>query len=199
MARLFYVLGILSLICAGLLLRLSGARLLRDAPQNENDLPISVNRQALIRQNPGQNDSRLSSPLLEQAAAFALYLDPPKPTPHKDTPLPTVGAPPVARPASPTPQFRLLGISYDQSHPDRSLAMVSDASQGGRWIRKGEHLGYFVVERIEKEAIIYRDGDQLRQLVVTIKEPVQLARLRSRELASIQSVTAGETLAGVSR
>ena len=76
--------------------------------------------------------------------------------------------------------------------------MVWDANKGGYWIKKGDRLGHFVVERIEKEAIFYRDGDQLRQMAVAVKQPVQLARLKSKESASMQEVAAHETLVSAS-
>jgi hypothetical protein len=91
-----------------------------------------------------------------------------------------------------------LAISYYRSNPDRSLAMVWDASKGGYWIKKGDQLGHFIIERIEKEAVIYRDGDQLRQMAVAVKPTAQLGRLKSRESASLQEIKAHETLVSVS-
>lgn len=196
MVKTLYVIGIVALICAGLLFGLSGVQLLQGVPPDEQDLGICMSERLLSLQSLSKSNRQSLSPLLEQATAYALYLTPPKPPspPGAATPQPIVSAPPVPRPPTAAPQFRLLAISYYRSSPDRSLAMVWDGSKGGYWIKKGDRLGHFVVERIEKEAIFYRDGDQLRQMAVAIKEPVQLGRLKSKESASNRQVAANETL-----
>jgi hypothetical protein len=198
---MLYVVSILCLISTGLLFGLCGVQWMQSVPSDERDPWIPATER--LRQSLNGNDKAASSPLLEQAAAFALYLDPPKPPPRRETSLPTVSpapvsAPPVPRPPNPTSQFRILAISYYRSSPDKSLAMVWDAKKGGYWIRKGDRLGHFVVERIEKEAVIYRDGDQLRQMAVAVKQPAQLARLKSKESASIQEIAASQTLVSAS-
>jgi len=198
--KILYVISILSLICAGLLFGVSGVQLLQGVPQDEHNPGMSVTERLLTFQGPNGNSDQSSNPLLEQAAAFALYLSPPKPPPSPPMTQQSANiAGPAPRPPSPTPQFRLLAISYYRANPDMSLAMVWDASKGGYWIRKGDRLGHFVIERIEKDAIFYRDGDQLRQMAMTIKEPAQLARLRSKESASSQNVAANEIVVSASK
>jgi len=198
---MLYVVSILCLSCASLLFGFCGVQWMQDVPRDERDSWISATER--LRQSRNSHNSAASSPLLEQAEAFALYLNPPKPPPRREASLPAVSAvsvspPPAPRPPSPTPQFRILAISYYRSSPDKSLAMVWDANKGGYWIKKGDRLGHFVVERIEKEAIIYRDGDQLRQMAVAVKQPVPLARLKAKESASMQEVAPNGTLASAS-
>jgi hypothetical protein len=192
-----YAVSLLSLFCAGLLFWRGGMQLLCVARPDGLGAAAPIHERLVSLQGRSKNADQALSPLVKQATAFALYLNPPQP-PLPPRPIvtapPTVNPPPVPRPASPAPQFRLLGISYNRSDPDRSLAMVWDAGQEGRWIRKGDRLGHFVVERIEKEALIYRDGDQLRQMAVAVKELPPLGRLKSREAASMQKVAAGATL-----
>jgi hypothetical protein len=72
-----------------------------------------------------------------------------------------------------------MAISYYRASPGRSLALISDPSKGGSWIGEGGCGGHFVVEKIEREAIFYRDGDQVRQMAITIDKPVSLTRLAS--------------------
>ncbi len=203
MVKMLYVVSILCLICASLLFGRCAVQWLQGVPADERAPGIPLSERLRMRQGLNGNTNAASTPLLEQAEALALYLDPPKPPPRVSTSQPTVSPatvspPPVPRPPNPTPQFRLLAISYYRSSPDRSLAMVWDASKGGYWIKKGDRLGHFVVERIEKEAIYYRDGDQLRQMAVAVKQPVQLARPKSKESASIQKVAANQTLVSAS-
>ena len=194
MMKMLYVVSILCLIGAGLLFGFCGVQWMQGVPPDERDPWIPATERLRQRQSLNGHDNAAPSPLLEQAEAFALHLNPPKPPPRAETSLPAVSPPPAPRPPSPTPQFRILAISYYRSSPDKSLAMVWDANKGGYWIKKGDRLGHFVIERIEKEAIIYRDGDQLRQMAVAIKQPVPLARLKSKESASIQEMAANQTL-----
>jgi hypothetical protein len=191
--RVIYAVGVLALIDAGLLLGLCGVRWQQGVSPEEQERWISpVERLRTDQKFAGGNLT--STPLVEQAEAFALRLNPPKPPVRMETPVPVVTAPPVPRPPSPTPQFKLLAISHYRSHPEMSLAMIWDAGKGGIWVRKGDHLGHFVVERIEKDAIYYRDGDQLHQMAITIGEPAQLARLKSEGAASSRNVAAHEVL-----
>lgn len=198
MVKMLYVVSILCVLCASLLFGHCGVQWMQGVPPDERDPWIPATERLRLRQSLNGQDKAASSPLLEQAEAFALHLNPPKPAPRQETSLPAVSPPPAPRPPSPTPQFRILAISYYRSSPDKSLAMVWDANKGGYWIKKGDRLGHFVIERIEKEAIIYRDGDQLRQMAVAVKQPVPLARPKSKESASLQKVAANGTLVSAS-
>ncbi len=203
MVKVLYVVSILCLVGASLLFGFSGMQWMQGAPPDEREPWIPVTERLRARQSPNGHDKAASSPLLEEAETLARYLDPPKPPPRQETSLPTVGpapvsAPAVPRPPSPAPQFRILAISYYRSNPEKSLAMIWDATKGGYWIKKGDRLGHFIVERIEKEAILYRDGDQLRQMAVAVKQSVPLAKLKSKESASMQEVAPKGTLASAS-
>ncbi len=204
MIRMLYVVSILCLLGAGLLFGFCGLQWTQGVPPDEHDSWVPATERLRQRQSLNGNTSAAANPLLEQAEALALHLNPPKPPPSSpQTSLPAVsptpaGAPPVPRPPSPTPQFRILAISYYRSNPDKSLAMVWDASKGGYWIKKGDRLGHFIIEKIEKETILYRDGDQLRQMAVAVKQPAQLARLKSKESASMQQMAVNQTLVSAS-
>ena len=203
MVKMLYIVSILCLMSAGLLFGLCGVQWLQGGPEDERIPGMPVSERLHLRQNLNGGNNAGPNPLLEQAEALALYLNPPKPPPRRETALPAVNRPsltpsPAPRPLSPTPQYRILAISYYRSSPDKSLAMVWDAKKGGYWIKKGDRLGHFVVERIEKEAIFYRDGDQLRQMAIAIKQSVPLARLKSKESASIQEVAANRGLVSAS-
>jgi len=197
---MLHVVSILCLMSAGLLFGLCGMQWVQGVPADERDPWIPAAERLRLRQSLNDNNNASSSPLLEQAGVLARYLNPPKPVPpRQETSRPTAGRPPVStpvsRPPNPTPQFRILAISYYRSRPDQSLALVWDAQKGGYWIKKGDRLGHFVIERIEKQAVIYRDGDQLRQMAIALKPSVPLARLKSKESASIQEVAAHGTRA----
>jgi hypothetical protein len=194
--KMLYIVSMVCLVGASLLFGACGVQWMQGVPPDERDAWVPATERLRLRQSLN-SDKAAASPLLEQAEALALYLNPPQPPPQKGTSLPTVSAPlaspmPVPRPPSPTPQFRILAISYYRANPEKSLAMVWDATKGGYWIKQGDHLGHFVVEKIEKEAVLCRDGDQLRQMAVP------LARLKAKEAASVQEMAAHQTLVSAS-
>jgi hypothetical protein len=116
------------------------------------------------------------TPLVAQATAFALYLNPPKPPVPPQTP-PRVNPPQSAsKPVVAIPQFRLLSTSRHALHPEKSLALVSESGRGERWIRKGDRLGPLVVESIRDGTLVYREGGQLHEVTVAMKQTVELSR-----------------------
>ena len=76
-------------------------------------------------------------PLLAQAEAFALCLNPPKP-PQRAAPVPRPRiARPEVKPAAAPPPLRLMGISYHRANPAESRALVSVSDGGCRWAGVG--------------------------------------------------------------
>jgi hypothetical protein len=121
----------------------------------------------------------MRSPLVQAAKAFALYLNPPakaKPTlaaaATKGAPVSpetkTAGMTPEVRPVASSPKFELQGISYHRSRPERSMALVWQPDTGRRWVRPGEQLGHLVIEQINSDAIVYRDGQLTQELALDL-------------------------------
>ena len=113
-----------------------------------------------------------TAPLIVQAEALAAYLNPPQ-GPHRPlAPVVTSDAAPPApaiRPAAPSVKFRLHGTSYYPNQPGRSMALIGEvgAAEGSeRWVREGTQLGHFVIHEIRRGAIVYRDGENLREMAV---------------------------------
>ncbi len=49
------------------------------------------------------------------------------------------------------------------------MALISElgsAEGSERWVKEGTQLGHFVVQEIRRGAIVYRDGDNLREMAV---------------------------------
>jgi hypothetical protein len=112
------------------------------------------------------------SPLVAQAKLLASILGPPK-SPEKPT-LPASGADstpsaPTVRPAAASVRFRLFGTSYYPNEPGRSMALISEIGSGEseeRWVKEGTQVGHFVIHEIRRGMIVYRDGEQLREMAV---------------------------------
>jgi hypothetical protein len=161
-------------------------RWLQGAPQDKDNPEISIaERFQAFRSFSTKNNDDVIPPLVKQATAYAMYLNPPEPPAPKEAPQPKK---PVHRSLGTTPKFRLLSTTYYRSSPEKSLALVSEPGRGAHWIKKGERLGQFVVESVEKGAIVYRDGNQSHEMRITIKETVQLAQIKSNMSASTRAI-----------
>lgn len=106
------------------------------------------------------------SPLVKQAAAFGLYLNPPpKPKPKPKTP--TVGRPslPPPDPVKTTAKFTLIGTSYYSAHPELSLAYIDEPGKGFHWVRQGSKVAHLVIEQVKDGSIVVKDRERTVTLV----------------------------------
>jgi len=120
-------------------------------------------------------------PLVAQAEAFSRFLDPPKPVESKpESVAQTTSLLPTIRPPVSSVRFRLCGTSCCPNQPGRSMALISEiGSQEGteRWVKEGAPVGHFVIHEIRQDGIVYRDGDQLREMAVeTAHDPVSIVQ-----------------------
>ena len=122
------------------------------------------------------------SPLVKQAEAFALYLNPPKPKiapPTHGTDRPSI----IPRPPAPgSPKFKLIGTSHYASHPELSLALIDEVGKGLRWVRQSSKLGHLIIEQVKDGLVVVRDGRRTFELVAErpekrslLKEPLSRA------------------------
>jgi hypothetical protein len=76
---------------------------------------------------------------------------------------------PPIRLATPSAKFKLHGTSYYPNQPDRSMALIGEvggAEGSERWVKEGAQLGHFVIHEIGRGAIVYRNGEDLREMAV---------------------------------
>jgi hypothetical protein len=161
---------------AAALLALTAVRWMTGPSSEAQEVPSLADHVAQIRAGHVEADSCLG-PLVADAQAFARVLTPPKPQAAQEAPPATAAAPPFTPPRL-TPQFSLLSTTYYREDPGRSLALVSEPDGEGRWVGKGERLGHGVVERVEKGMLVYRDGNDLREVPLPQRQGVPLARLQ---------------------
>ncbi len=126
----------------------------------------------------GDSDKRSEnqiSPLVKQAEAFALYLNPPaKPTPKK-TPA-TYESPILPRPTVVSAKFTLIGTSYYALHPELSLALIDEPGKGLRWVRQSSEVGHLVIEQVKDGLVVVRDGQRTFELVTMRPEERSLLK-----------------------
>ena len=142
-----------------------------------------------FNQNKGEKkakgDSQVS-PLVKQAQAFALYLNPPP------KPAPPPSAAPTAPAAVPKPEivsakFELVGTSYYALHPEMSMALIDEPGKGLRWVRQSGSVGHLIIEQIKDRVVVVRDGQRTFELAA--KRPEQRSLVKNAP----KSVSAGET------
>jgi len=125
------------------------------------------------------------SPLVEQAAIFARYLNRFEVTAKRDVskgPIDHQEPACVARGAiaTPVPKFDLHGTIYCPAHPEKSMALIWELdSHGGsrRWTREGDLLGGFIIDEIRVGSLTCRSGQQTHEVPVKHRvSPPQLVR-----------------------
>jgi len=172
MIRLLHSLGILALLatCAvsGLCARLWSRR--ADA---ELAIPAGPD---IVRTLAEQGAHRVeaqerASPLVVQAEALAAYLTPPPPPPTKPPPAPRrpvqQAAAPAARPVQTVPKFVVRAVSYCETRPEKSVALIDESgSELAYWVHEGDRIGHVAVHEIKPGAVICLAGEGLCEMAV---------------------------------
>jgi hypothetical protein len=107
------------------------------------------------------DESAGGGPLVKQAQAFALYLNPQQPKAGFTGPSAKVGPRgPVAA------KFTLIGTSFSAAHPEMSLAFIDEPGKGMNFVRQSSQVGYLVIEQIKDGLIVVRDGQRTFEMAV---------------------------------
>jgi len=125
----------------------------------------------------GTKSKSQSSPLVKQAEAFALYLNPPAEKIEKSPSVRrsqtgTYTPPPVSA------KFELIGTCYYTSKPELSLALIDEPGKGFRWVRQSSKVGYTVIEQIKDGSVIIRDSKGTRELVAEREQQRSLIKAK---------------------
>ncbi len=204
MVRLLYIVGISSVLASCGVFGLCAWKRGQVDPRCEAFLrgPSAVQRFLESAGERVEEGEREVPPLVAQARLLEACLNPPKPVAEK---VPEVvgaegkrevsEAAPAVRPVAPSVTFKLHGTSCYPNQPDRSMALISEAgyAQGEeRWVKEGTQLGHFVIHEIRKGMIVYRDGDQLREMTVergaSVPSLVRDMRSGSRQISGDMGV-----------
>lgn len=141
----------------------------------------------------GEKSDSQVSPLVKEAEAFGLYLNPPKP---KAPPRPAARERSVSvpRPAVVSAKFDLIGTSYYELRPELSLALIDEPGEGLHWVRQSSKVGHLVIEQIKDGLVVVRDGQRTFELEVErpkkkslVKGSISDARITSTEPSPIRA------------
>ncbi len=102
------------------------------------------------------------TPLIRQAKAFALRINPPPPP----EPVRTEAAPQeeIRPKVEISAKFKLIGTSYHTGDEESSWALIDEVGKGWHWVRQGERIDYLVIEKIGDGVVLIRDGNKTYEL-----------------------------------
>jgi hypothetical protein len=107
-------------------------------------------------------DSR-ESPLVEQAEAFASYLNPLKPKVQKTSP----GTKTTFASRLPvTPKFKVFATSYYAENPELSQALIDEPGRGRYWVRQSGKVGHLLVEQVKDGLVIVKSSEETFELKI---------------------------------
>jgi len=153
MVRALMVFSTLALIFAGLIFVLCIVQILQGTPSTESDLEISLREKMMQVGDVNKSRQKTVSPLVEQAEIFALYLNSHQAQESKNTLISKsrqMQSMSNLMSSETTPKFKLLATIHYRLKPEKSMALVSEPGSGTHWIKRGAHLGHFVIEKIER-------------------------------------------------
>jgi len=121
--------------------------------------------------NKATRDTNQVSPLVQQAGAFALYLNPPQPK----APRPVTGRPStIKRAPSATPKFKVMGTSYYKDHPESSMALIDEPGKGLHWVRQSGMVGHLLIQEVKDGIVVVKDNSGTFELKAEEKPHISL-------------------------
>jgi hypothetical protein len=196
MIKTLRITSVLAVVLAVVLFVLPAVFGVRSDEQAEQFLtsPGAIEQFNKAKGETGKKSESQVSPLVKEAEAFALYLNPPKPKAPPRRP-PRDGGAMVPRPRAPvSAKFSLIGTSYYALRPELSLALIDEPGKGFRWVRQSSNVGHLVIEQIKDGVVVVRDGKSTSELEVQrpkkrslVKGSVSDARITSTEPSQISA------------
>lgn len=121
--------------------------------------------------NKPRGDASQESPLVKQAGAFALYLNPPKPKTPKTATGRTTG---IIRGPAATPKFKVIGTSCYKGRPELSIALIDEPGKGLHWVRQSSKVGHLLIEQIKDGLIVVKDNKGTFEIMAEQKPETSL-------------------------
>lgn len=178
---------IAAIICAVLVVLIVGFGLKGD-PKIEKFLAspsIIQELKKVLGKTPAESD--LVSPLVKEARAFALRIDPPPPPVAKPLPprTPAGQAQVTKKPAIPQPKapiapsgkFELIATCRYEEDPRKSLALINLPAKGNQWFRVGENVEHLVIDEINDGSIVFTQNGGNQSSVLMKQIPTKIRSL----------------------
>jgi hypothetical protein len=107
------------------------------------------------------------SPLVKQAEAFALYLNPLKPAVRKVTKGTKI--PGISGKVNVTPKFPVLATIVYPNNPTLSQALINEPGKGRHWVRQSSMVGHLFVEQVNDGHVVLKSGDETYNIEISEK------------------------------
>ena len=155
-----------AIVCAVLVILIVGFGLKGD-PKIEKILALPSIIQELKKIPVKTVTSDLLSPVVKEAKAFALRIDPPpppkKPAPEKKEPTerPVAKKPEIREPkvsVSTGGKIQLIATCRYENNPRNSLALLDLPAKGQQWFRVGDKVEHLVVEEVNDGSVVFTQG-----------------------------------------
>jgi len=115
-----------------------------------------------------KKNSSQSSPLVDRAQLFARLSNPPKPIPKPPaTPQPSKSTAPAVEitPKHVGAKFKVIGTSFCESNPAKSLVFIDEPGKGLHWVRQGSEVMRLTIEEVKEGRIVVRDAQGTSEIV----------------------------------
>ena len=108
------------------------------------------------------------SPLVKQAEAFALYLNPDKPAVAK-TPIKGAKIPSIDSKVTVTPKFPVLATIFYPENPTLSQALIDEPGKGRHWVRQSSMIGHIFIEQVKDGLVVLKSGEETYNIEIQEK------------------------------
>jgi len=131
--------------------------------------PSVIEKFNMAMGNEAKTSESQSSPLVQQATAFASYLNP---KPKDISAARDMGDTSLSLPV--TPKFRVVATTYCQAQPELSLALIDEAGKGMHWVRQSSKVGHLVIEQVRESLVVVKGGKGTFELAVEERPQMSL-------------------------
>jgi len=172
MIKTLRITSILTAVLAVILVGFFVFRIVHGISGNEKireflDSPSVIEKFRTAEGNRTKNMAGQSSPLVKQAQAFALYLNPPVSESRNPRPGPSNT---ISSLVNVTPKFPVIGISFYENRPEMSMALIDEPGKGIHWVKQSAKVGHFVIEQVKNDGVIVKSGSETFNLALERKK-----------------------------
>jgi len=126
-------------------------------------------------------ESRVS-PLVEQAEAFALYLNPIKPVIRKNSK--AAKTTDISSKLAVTPKFPVYATIYFEGNPELSQALIDEPGRERRWVQQSSKVGHLFIEQIKDGVVVVTSGGKTFDLLLEEKPDTKNLTNRSSPVST---------------
>ncbi|MFC1781090.1 hypothetical protein ACFLZ8_02360 [Planctomycetota bacterium] len=106
------------------------------------------------------------SRLVQEAQAFALYLNPPKPKINTTQRTNNVNSLNSITQIDTKPKFTIIGTSVYYKQPERSMALIDEPGKGIHWVKQSDAIGHLLIQQVKDGIIVVKSGTETYELEV---------------------------------